>query len=300
MHHLLRYFSFVALVASLALTSCQQTSTVQTTSDGTEYIVHTNAGGDKVEPGEFVYYHAQRRKGEEVESRSRDMGDPQIFQVPVERDPNSPTALLEDVLMSMSVGDSATISLRLDTLPSKPPGFEDVDVMYFDMVVVDVKSEADFQAEQAQKQAEAEAEASVVRERAPEVLAAAKDMVAKYAGGSLEGQVQRTDTGLGYIIEEEGSGVMPEAGQPVSVQYAGLLTDGTVFDNSFERGNPIQFPLGVGRVIPGWDEGLGLFKEGGKGYLFIPHQLGYGEAGSPPVIPGNAELVFYVELVKVN
>ncbi|MCB0634327.1 MAG: FKBP-type peptidyl-prolyl cis-trans isomerase [Lewinella sp.] len=168
------------------------------------------------------------------------------------------------------------------------------------MVVVDVKSEADFQAEQSQKQAEAEAEAETIRARAPQVLAAAKDMVAKYAAGELAGQVQRTGTGLGYIIEQEGSGPMPEAGRAVSVQYAGLLTDGTVFDNSFERGSPIQFPLGVGRVIPGWDEGIALLKEGGSGYLFIPHQLGYGEAGSPPVIPGNAELVFFVELIKAN
>jgi FKBP-type peptidyl-prolyl cis-trans isomerase FkpA len=300
MHYLLRYFAFVALAATLVLTACKQTPTVQTASDGTEFIVHTDLGGKQVEPGEFVYYHAQRRKGEEVESRSRDLGDPQIFQIPAERDPNSPTALLEDVLMSMGVGDSATITLRLDTLPSKPPGFEDVDVMYFDMVVVDVKSEADFQAEQAQMQAEADAEAQVVRDRAPEVIAAAKDMVAKYVAKELDSQVQRTESGLGYLIQEEGTGPMPEAGRPVSVQYVGLLTDGTVFDNSFERGSPIQFPLGVGRVIPGWDEGIALLKEGGSGYLFIPAELGYGEAGSPPVIPGGAELVFYVELIKAN
>lgn len=298
MHQLLRLFTLAAFAATLVLTSCEQESTVQTASDGTEFVIQKSTGSPKVQPGQFVYYHAQRRKGEEVESRSRDLGDPQIFQVPVEKDPNSQTALLEDVLTSMGVGDSATIFLRLDTLPTKPPGFEEEDVMYFDLVVVDVKNEADFQAEQEAMRAEAEAEAAVVRERAEATIQSAKDMVAKYAAGELSDQIQRTGSGLGYLITEEGTGASPAGGRQVAVQYVGMLTDGTVFDNSFERGDPITFPLGVGRVIPGWDEGIALLKEGGKGYLFIPHQLGYGEAGSPPTIPGNAELVFYVELFK--
>jgi FKBP-type peptidyl-prolyl cis-trans isomerase len=229
------------------------------------------------------------------------MGQPQQFQFPVERVPNSPSAFVEDVLLLMGKGDSATITLRLDTLPQeqKPPGFETEDFMFMDLAIVDTQSEADFMAGQQAKQAEAEAEAAVVRERAPAVIDATKAMVAQYASGALADQVQRTGTGLGYVIVEEGSGNNPTPGQGVSVQYVGTLTDGTVFDNSFEGGNPIQFPLGVGRVIPGWDEGIALLKAGGKGYLFIPHQLGYGEAGSPPVIPGNAELIFYVELDKV-
>lgn len=298
MHQLKSIFTLAAFAALLVMASCSQEPTTRTASDGTEFIIQNSTGSDKVKPGQYVYYHAQRRKGEEVESRSRDLGDPQIFQLPTERDPDSQTALLEDVLAAMGKGDSATILLRLDTLPVKPPGFEDQDIMYFDIVVVDVKEEAEFLAEKQQKQAEAEAQAAIVREQAPEVIAATKDMAAKYKAG--EAEVQRTSTGLGYIIQEKGSGPSPQAGQTVRVQYVGTLMDGTVFDNSFERGEPISFPLGVGRVIPGWDEGIALLGEGGKGYLFIPHQLGYGEAGSPPAIPGNSELVFYVELDKVN
>jgi FKBP-type peptidyl-prolyl cis-trans isomerase FkpA len=294
----MRLFTLVAFAAILALTSCQQDSGLQTASDGTEFKIQKSTGSPKIQPGQYVYYHAQRRKGEVVESSSRELGEPQIFQVPAEVDPNSQTALLEEVLTSMGVGDSATIYLRLDTLPTKPPGFEEEEVMYFDLVVEEVKDEAQFQAEQAELQAAAEAEASEVRERAEAVIAEAQSVVARYAAGELSDQVQRTGSGLGYMITEQGDGKSPAAGRQVGVQYVGMLTDGTVFDNSFERGSPITFPLGVGRVIPGWDEGIALMQEGGKGYLFIPHQLGYGEAGSPPVIPGNAELVFYVELVK--
>ncbi|MFM9951914.1 MAG: FKBP-type peptidyl-prolyl cis-trans isomerase, partial [Saprospiraceae bacterium] len=76
--------------------------------------------------------------------------------------------------------------------------------------------------------------------------------------------------------------------------------DGKMFDSSFGRGEPIEFPLGVGQVIPGWDEGLSLLKQGGKATLFIPYQLAYGDAGSPPVIPPKAELIFYVEVVKAQ
>ena len=73
-----------------------------------------------------------------------------------------------------------------------------------------------------------------------------------------------------------------------------------MFDNSLSRGMPFSFALGRGMVIPGWDEGIALLKEGGKAFLFVPPALGYGEAGSPPVIPANSELIFYVELEKVN
>jgi FKBP-type peptidyl-prolyl cis-trans isomerase len=78
-----------------------------------------------------------------------------------------------------------------------------------------------------------------------------------------------------------------------------MLTNGKKFDDSFERGTPIPFTLGVGQVIQGWDEGIALLKEGDKAVLFIPSELGYGETGAGADIPPNAELVFYVELVTV-
>lgn len=109
-----------------------------------------------------------------------------------------------------------------------------------------------------------------------------------------------TDSGLEYIEIEEGSGKAAEKGKSVSVHYTGTLTDGTVFDSSYNRGQPITFKLGVGQVIAGWDEGIGLMKEGGKATLTIPPHLGYGERGAGGVIPANATLIFDVELVKVG
>ncbi|GJM15506.1 MAG: hypothetical protein DHS20C13_08330 [Thermodesulfobacteriota bacterium] len=116
----------------------------------------------------------------------------------------------------------------------------------------------------------------------------------------MSGDIQTTASGLQYIVIEEGTGDKPEKGQNVKVHYTGKLEDGTVFDSSVKRGVPIEFPLGVGRVIKGWDEGIADMKVGGKRQLIIPPDLGYGPNGYPPVIPPNSTLIFDVELVEVN
>jgi FKBP-type peptidyl-prolyl cis-trans isomerase len=97
----------------------------------------------------------------------------------------------------------------------------------------------------------------------------------------------------------EGAGEPAKAGDMVEVHYTGTLSDGTVFDTSRKRDEPIRFMLGVGKVIPGWDKGLLGMKPGGKRKLTIPAELAYGARGRPPVIPPNAELTFEVELMRV-
>jgi FKBP-type peptidyl-prolyl cis-trans isomerase len=105
----------------------------------------------------------------------------------------------------------------------------------------------------------------------------------------------------GLVVEEikAGDGPVATSGKVVSVHYTGKLTDGTKFDSSYDHGQPIEFPLGTGRVIKGWDLGLDGMKVGGKRKLTIPPQLGYGERGMGP-IPPNATLVFDVELMGVR
>jgi peptidylprolyl isomerase len=112
--------------------------------------------------------------------------------------------------------------------------------------------------------------------------------------------MEKTDSGLYYKMELEGKGKAPNSGQNVKVHYTGSLLDGSVFDSSVQRGEPIDIPIGIGRVIPGWDEGIMLLKEGGKARFVIPSELGYGSQGAGGVIPPNATLVFDVELIKVG
>ena len=111
---------------------------------------------------------------------------------------------------------------------------------------------------------------------------------------------QKTDSGLQYIVIEEGKGDKAVTGKKVKVHYTGKLEDGTEFDSSIKRGEPIEFTLGVGQVIKGWDEGIGLMKVGDKRQLIIPPELGYGASGVGNVIPPNAVLIFDVELVEVE
>lgn len=109
--------------------------------------------------------------------------------------------------------------------------------------------------------------------------------------------VTTTESGLQYEVLIEGSGAQPTTTDRVSVHYKGYTIDGTVFDSSYERGQPVEFPLN--RVIRGWQEGVGLMKEGAKYKLFVPGDLGYGAQGSAPNIGPNETLIFEVELLKV-
>lgn len=97
-----------------------------------------------------------------------------------------------------------------------------------------------------------------------------------------------------------GTGEEAVAGKRVTVHYTGTLSDGSKFDSSLDRGRPFDFPLGAGRVIKGWDEGVLGMRVGGKRRLTIPPELGYGARGYPPVIPPNSTLIFEVELLGVS
>jgi FKBP-type peptidyl-prolyl cis-trans isomerase len=115
-----------------------------------------------------------------------------------------------------------------------------------------------------------------------------------------EAKEVKTKSGLKYVDQKLGTGDKAEKGDTVTVHYTGWLKSGKKFDSSKDRGEPYRFELGAGRVIKGWDEGVAGMKVGGKRKLTIPPDLAYGEDGRPPVIPGNATLIFEVELLKVE
>ena len=146
-----------------------------------------------------------------------------------------------------------------------------------------------FQEDMAKKQAEAAGSAGAENaEQGQKFLA---------ANSSKEGVVT-TESGLQYKVLSEGSGPKPSASSTVTTHYEGTLIDGTVFDSSYKRGEPISFP--VSGVIRGWQEALQLMTQGSKWELYIPGDLAYGAAGSPPVIGPNAVLVFTIELIEVK
>ncbi|WP_019038212.1 peptidylprolyl isomerase [Psychroflexus tropicus] len=144
-----------------------------------------------------------------------------------------------------------------------------------------VKSFEKFNASKAEREAELKAEA-----------ARKLDEISK--------SYKETESGLRYQIINKGSGAKPKKGQTVSVHYKGSLEDGTVFDSSYKRKQPIEFPVGAGHVIEGWDEGLLLLNQGTKAQFVIPPHLAYGDREVGGVIPANSILIFDLELVDIK
>ena len=124
--------------------------------------------------------------------------------------------------------------------------------------------------------------------------------IAEEALEKLAAGFQKTESGLRFQIIQKGNGKQAEKGKKVSVHYQGALENGQVFDSSYKRKQPIDFTLGVGQVIEGWDEGIALLKVGDKARFVIPSYLGYGSRGAGGVIPPDATLVFDVELMDVK
>ena len=270
------------------------------TESGAEYLTYKPLSSEIPSPGDYVFFQVQMRNDSAVIDGSRMRGGrtPQI-QIPLEDTPGRKVSPVEEVLKIMGVGDSVTMLIALDTVPvnQRPPGFQNSDILYYDIVTTRIQKLADYEAEMKAKQEETAAQTAILQKRLPAIKELIAADLAAYKSGTAG--VTTTASGLKYLIHETGTGPQASPGKTVSVHYYGTLLDGTMFDNSFDRGAPIEFPLGRGQVIPGWDEGLALLREGAKATFFIPSELAYGERASGK-IPANSELMFYVELVGVK
>ena len=207
-------------------------------------------------------------------------------------------------LAMMHKGDSASFIVNIDSTfttffgqPSLPEEFNSTDVMKFDVKVNDFYPESEYKARMATKAREAAAERiEKMKTDYPEETAKAAQELQDYL--TAQGiTAEPTESGLVYVMTQEGNGEKPADGQMVKVHYTGKLLDGTVFDSSVEREEPIQIPIGVGQVIPGWDEGIMLMSKGEKGVLYIPYYLAYGDRGAGADILAFANLMFEVELI---
>lgn len=200
-------------------------------------------------------------------------------------------------LAMMHKGDSASFLVNVDSTykylfgqPNLPKEFTSIDVMRFEVRLDDFYPESEFMQHMIAK--------SIARMKAdyPEETAKAEQDLADFLANNGV-TVKPTASGLYYVMTKEGNGEKPGVGQMVKIHYTGKLLDGTVFDSSIESGEPINIPIGVGRVIPGWDEGIMLMSKGEKGMLYIPYYLAYGNQQRGDKITPFSNLIFEVELV---
>lgn len=197
-----------------------------------------------------------------------------------------------DAIKMMTIGDSASFIVRTDStfmtlfqLPALPAEFTANDIMRFDIKLNDFYPESEFAAKQIE----------FMKKTYKDETETAEAELNNYLNENNYSPIQ-TNSGLYYLKTKAGNGEKPQVGTMVKVHYTGKLLDGTVFDSSVSRNEPLQFVLGVGQVIPGWDEGIQLMSKGEKGILFIPYYLAYGDRGAG-TIPPFATLEFEVELV---
>lgn len=280
------------------IAACNQDSESELTKRGFRLERHVSMNGTKPVPGEYVYFHIVMRHKDSILNSS--YGSDQIprIRIPSEDEYTAETPIIVDALAVMSQGDSATLYFPLDSLEQIPPAFAGMEIIEYDLKFIEIKTDEEFKEEMQAVLDQRTADMEAARIRKPEIVQSAEQALADYKSGKLQ-NLQKTESGLEYVIHKEGTGPIPQSGDMVSVHYYGAFMHGESFDNSFDNGEPYQFPLGQGRAIKGWDEGIGYLKEGTQASLFIPPSLGYGETGYSD-IPGNTPLYFLVELAEVN
>lgn len=193
-------------------------------------------------------------------------------------------------MLGKRIGDSLTLIFDADTFAHYYFGGDfplEGDDLFMDLIILDLKTQAEIAQLEADFQRDLETQQGSEESLRNEYI--------------LNNNIKETPTesGLYYIQKSAGKGKQAEAGKLVSVDYTGKLLDGTIFDSSIGRGEPIQFILGSGQVIPGWEEGISLMKEGGEATLIVPSKLAYGSRGGGP-IPPFSTLIFEVKLVAVS
>ncbi len=296
------------LLASLAvvtLSACDTDGqTVQTTANGYEYIMRHDAPGEPIGVGGAGSYYLSIYQNDSLlqDLRTND-AEPQRFILPSQAEMaemTEPNPLI-DVLQLMSEGDSLSVLIKLDTIERRPEGFDATDVLRYDVVLTEVIDRDEYQREEDERRAKFEARMSAYKARELAVADTISTVLGEYKQGAARAGFTQTPSGLKYKILSPGTGPQPAPGNPVLVSYYGVTTrDGSMFDNSFANQRPIDFPLGQGRVIPGWDEGIALLNAGARAVFAIPADLAYGDTPPPGsnIQPGD-ELMFYVHLEEI-
>lgn len=250
-----------------------------------EYRIIVDKKQPKAKVGEVIKYNVYWRKmNDSLFLSTKDKEIPLYSQVDSPKFKGDPL----EVLAMMGAGDSASCRVPVDLIfRGNPPAFlKKGDFMKLDITVDQVLTKEEY-------------DNMMMAQSVSQMQIEQKNIESYLTQNGLTGV--KTAAGMYLVTEKEGTGKQPVNGNTVRVNYTGKLLNGQQFDSSLSPGRePFEFVIGQGSVIRGWDEGIPYFKEGGKGKLFIPSTLGYGEQGMGSQIPPNSILVFDIELVEVK
>ncbi|HLO92175.1 MAG: FKBP-type peptidyl-prolyl cis-trans isomerase [Chloroflexota bacterium] len=266
--------------------------TVAPLPSGLYYIETQKGNGQKPKKGDYgkLHFKVSTIDGKVLYS-SYDQGQPMMWEIGQDFDNKGVT----EALNLMSKGTKASIIVPSSLAFGEQGRGQMVPpytTLLYDLELTDIVSKAQLDKENAEK----EKKAAIEKEQAKKQELSILDNYLK----TNKISVKPTASGLYFIEIKKGTGQQAATGKTVKVHYTGTLLNGTKFDSSVDRKQPFEFTIGKGEVIPGWDEGIAMMKEGGKAKLIVPSRLAYGENGRMPTIPPSATLIFDVELIDVK
>jgi len=288
---------YSVLLASMIITSC--TSDTGKTAGSFDLEFYTNESGAKPQSGQYAYFQMDilDDKKELLQSYRSNARMPHL-KIPESNSPVLKQNPIPDALRQMAINDSVAIIIPKDSIPDLAEGYEGITHLEYVLVLKEILNEADYKNRLAVEREAEIAQMSANKAKLPQIEELAKQTIKDVKAGKIKPTY--TESGLGYIIHEKGEGDLPTKDRMITAQYYGaLMADSKPFDNSFKRGQPFNFRVGRGSVIRGWDEGFLYLPVGSKASFIIPSELGYGSAGSPPSIPADSDLYFYVELEEM-
>ena len=292
--------NYLIIIIAIVLASCKTKQDAVTKVMGLDLTWHSQNKGPKPQPGEFAYFDFYLRDDGKVLQSSKMQNRVSKFRIPKDDSYVKKSPIIE-MLKMLSPGDSVTLKFPVDSMPQKPRGLSDAEFVLYDVVLRDIKTVEQYEADNKAEAAERNKAMAQFKEKETEAEEKTADILTKYKSGSYGKDLVKLPSGLEYVVHEEGSGAKIKAGNRVEAHYYGVFKDnGEMFDNSFGRGQPFGYINGKGSVIQGWEEGFQQLKKGDKATFFIPYKLAYGEAGRAPTIPAKADLVFYIEVIDVK
>jgi len=294
-----KIIGLLAVVTAFFIVGCSEYPGFDETDSGLFYKIHIeNEGAKKPLLGDYVTVNMIYRLSEEdldtILFSSNDTQQPIILKV----SESMYNGDINEALTLLALGDSGTFITSADSFFMKTVGLQELPppvksgmMLYFDIKIIDIKTAEEFEAEMEIKMMEQQKQLEILKEQESidrEAFLKEKNIT-----------VKPSETGLYYIETERGTGAFATNQTTVRVEYEGRFLNGVIFDSSKNQGQAIEFTLGQGQVIPGWEEGILKMREGGKAQFIIPSDLAYGQSQPGHPIPPYATLVFDVQLVEI-